>query len=213
MERKTVFQAAAWAALVASICVLVMGFGVPVPEPGMSLQPSQPSGPVSEFVRPTNEYPGLVLRFFAADSLFVLSYTIVFVGLYAVAVSQSRALAGIGLGAGILTALLDATENAFFITYALSALSGVPLTEPALPLIYIIANLKWMGAFAAFYVFGLAWPRDAILAWVLSGLMLLFPLVGVLGITLPGLVMPRGLFFLLGMPLFAVFFWREARST
>jgi hypothetical protein len=28
-------------------------------------------------------------------------------------------------------------------------------------LIYVVANLKWMGAFAALYAFGLAWPRDS----------------------------------------------------
>ena len=89
----------------------------------------------------------------------------------------------------------------------------VPLVEPALPLIYVLANLKWMGAFAAFYAFGLVWPRDSRLGWVLSGLMLLFPLVGGLGVALPGLVELRGLFFLVGMPLFAWYFWQQAHRA
>jgi hypothetical protein len=70
---KVVFQAAFLAACVAFICALVMGFGVRPPEGIDTLQPSQPSGPVAEFVRPVNEHPKVVLRFFAADSLFVLS--------------------------------------------------------------------------------------------------------------------------------------------
>ena len=41
----------------------------------------------------------------------------------------------LGLGAGILTASLDALENAYIITYARLALNGVPLTEPNLPLV------------------------------------------------------------------------------
>lgn len=167
---------------------------------------------MSEFVCPTNEYPELVLRFFAADSLFVLSYTLVFVGLHTVVLGRSCTFAWIGLGAGILAALLDATENAFFIVYALLARNGVPLTEPALPLIYVVANLKWMGAFAAFYAFGLVWPRDSKLEWILSGLMLLFPLAGVLsGVAFPDLERLRGVFLLLGMPLFAWYFWHQAR--
>ena len=214
MERKNTFQAAFLAALVAFGSTLVMGFGVPTPESVASLQPSQPSGPVTEFERPTNEYPELVLRFFAADSLFVLSYTLVFVGLYTVVVAQSRTFAWVGLGAGILAALLDATENAFFITYALLALNGVPLAEPALPLIYIVANLKWMGAYAAFYAFGLAWPRESKPDWILSGFMLLFPLAGVLfGVAFPDLERLRGVFLLLGMPLFAWYFWQQARRA
>ncbi len=212
MERRTVFQAGVLAALVAFICTLVMGFGVRAPQ-ATSLQPSVPPVSVSEFVQPTNEYPELALRFFAADSLFVLSYLMVFVALHAVVVGRARAFAWLGLGAGVLTALLDAAENAFFITYALLALDDVPLTEPALPLIFILANLKWMGAFAALYAFGLVWPRDNRLERAICGLMLLFPLVGVLGIAWPSLLGLRGLFFLLGMLLFARYFWQQAHRV
>jgi hypothetical protein len=207
-----VFRAAFLAALVAFVCAIVMGFGVRPPAGIDSLQPSQPSGPASDFVRPINEVPKLVLRFFAADSLFVLSYLMLFVGLYATVLDRSRVFARIGLGAGILAAFFDVTENALFITYALLALNGVPLTDPALPWIYVIANLKWMAAFATLYAFGLVWPRDTWLGWLLTILMLLFPIVGVLGVALPEWVDVRGLFFLIGMPLFAWHFWRETRT-
>jgi len=213
MERKTVLYASTVAALAAFVCAIVMGFGVPVPGPGVSLQPSVPPVPLSEFVRPTNEYPELALRFFAADSLFVLSYLMVFVGLYTVAVDRSRGFAGVGLGAGVLAALLDVTENAFFITYARLALNAVPLEQPALPLIYVLANLKWMAAFAALYAFGLVWPRNSWLGRIISGLMLIFPLVGVLGVANPNMIAWRGLFFLIGMLLFAWYFWRQARKA
>jgi hypothetical protein len=134
-----------------------------------------------------------------------------FVGLHATVVHRARTYALVGLGAGILAAFFDVAENAFFVTYALLALNGVPLTDPALPWIYIAANLKWMTAFATLYAFGLVWPRDDWLGWLLTVLMLLFPIIGVLGVASPSLVDVRGLFFLLGMPLFAWHFWREAR--
>src|SRR3972149_6190880 len=177
VDRKTIFYAAAFAAVVAFACTLVMGFVIPSPEPGMSLQPSMNVGSASEFVRPSNQYPDVVLRFFAADTLFVLSYVMVFAGLYATVVDRARTFAAIGLGGGLIAGFFDALENAFFITYALSALNGVPVTDPALPLIYVVANLKWMGAFAALYAFGLVWPRDTRLNWLISIVMLLFPIV------------------------------------
>jgi hypothetical protein len=213
VEKKTIYQASMLAALVALVCVLVMGFVIRSPEPGMSLQPSQPAGPVSDFVRPINQYPDLVLRFLASDTLFVLSYLMVFVGLHATVADRAGAFAAIGLGAGVLAALFDAVENAFFITYALQASNGVTLTQPDLPLIYVVANLKWMGAFAGLYAFGLAWPRDTRLGWVISGLMLLFPLVGALSVAVPGLVLARGVFFLIGMPIFAWHFWQKSRAA
>ncbi|HLF26031.1 MAG TPA: hypothetical protein VJG32_06825 [Anaerolineae bacterium] len=210
MEHRSTFQAATLAAIVALVCIVLMGFVLRAPEPGVSLQPSYPPAPAPEFVRIVNTYPDLMLRLFTTDSLFVLSYLMVFVGLYATVVDQQRALAVIGLGAGILTAFLDATENAYFITYAHLALNGMPLANPDLPAIFIVANLKWMAAFATLAAFGLGWPRRDRLGWVLSGLMLLFVLIGVLGIVWPNLFALRGLFFLIGMPLFAWHFWRQA---
>lgn len=212
MERQPIFQAAAIAALVALAAVLVM-VATQLVSPGLVLQPSDALRPAADFVRATNQAPALALQLFAADSLFVLSYLVVFVGLHAVVVYRGRVLAWLGLGAGVLAALFDAAENAFFITYALQALAGVPLQDPDLPLVYILCNLKWTSAFAAFYAFGLAWPRDGWLNRVILGLMLLFVLVGVLGVALPGLVALRGLFFLIGMPLFAGYFWRLTRGA
>ncbi|MBK9050395.1 MAG: hypothetical protein IPL78_05565 [Chloroflexi bacterium] len=205
-ERGIVLRAAAIAALVAFVAVLVMGFGVTVPDPAVKLQPGP--GPVAEFARATNEYPDQVLAFFAADSLFVLSYLLVFAGLYELTKGRGRVLAVIALGAGLLTALFDATENAHFITYALLAKSGVPLTDPAIVPIAILGNLKWLASFATLYAFGLIFPTEGWFNRTIIGLMLIFPIIGVLGVARPALVDLRGLFFLLGMPLFAWAFWR-----
>jgi hypothetical protein len=196
----------------AFLAVLVMGFGVATPE-GVILQPSHPPAAPADFVRASNDYPELALRYFAADSLFVLSYLMVFAGLYAATAGHARPLAVVGMAAGALAALFDASENAFFITAALLAQAGEPLVAPTGPLLFIMANLKWAAAFATLYAFGLVFPRREWLGWLISGLMLLFPLVGVLGIAIPALDALRGLFFLVGMPLFALFFWREAQRA
>jgi hypothetical protein len=211
METKKVFYISFAAALIAFVCALFMLFCL-ITEPSINLQPSYPIGTVPDFTRPIIEYPKLVLRFFTADSLFVLSYLVVFVGLFTVVVGRSRTFAYIGLGAGILAALLDAIENSFFITYASMVLKNAPLIEPALPLIYIIANLKLMGTFAAFLVFGLVWPRDEWLGWVVSSWMLVLVLIGVLGIYFPCLVRIGASFLLPVMLLFAWYFWKEARK-
>jgi len=212
MDKKVVFQAAALAALVAFIAVIVQAIaGTSLPD-GIQVQPGIPV-PVEDFVRATNQYPDTTLGFFGADSLFVLSYLLVFVGLYILAAETARPFAVIGLGAGVLTAIFDATENAFFITYALGAKAGLPLTNPDLPILYILTNLKWMAAFATLYTFAVVFPRRNWLDRALVGLMVLFPLVGVLGVANPGLILVRGLFFLVGMPLFAFYFWRCTRDV
>jgi len=46
----------------AAIAALVMGFGARPPAGAPGVQPSHPTGPLSEFVRPSNEYPDQVLN-------------------------------------------------------------------------------------------------------------------------------------------------------
>jgi hypothetical protein len=206
------FQAAAvaaLAALVAAILQAVSAFSLPS---GVQIQPGYPV-PLDQFVRATNEHTGIALGFFGADSLFIISYLVVFIGLYLRTVDHARPFAQVGLLMGVLTAVLDATENAYFITYALGAKAGLPLTAPDLPLVYVITNLKWMAAFATLLTFGLVHPRRAPLDMLVTALMLLFPLVGVLGVANPDLIAIRGLFFLIGMPLFAFVFWRQSQAV
>ena len=119
LKGNAVHKAAGLAALIATFAVLVMAFGVRAPEEGFSFQPTYPPQPPSDFMRPVEEYPKLVLRFYAADSLFVLSYVMVFVGMHAVALHRSRTFAWVGLGSGLFVGLFDMAENAFFIAYAL----------------------------------------------------------------------------------------------
>lgn len=211
MNHKTMWQAAcagAVLAFIAAVAQATAAFSLPS---GVQAQPAVPVA-VDVFVQASNLYPDITLGFFGADSLFVISYVVVFAGLYAATRERAGTLAVMGLAAGVLTAGLDATENAFYITYALGAKAGMPLEAPALPLIYLLTNLKWMAAFATLLAFGLVFPRETWLERIIMGLMLLFPLVGVLGVAAPGLIAIRGLFFLVGMPLFAVYFGKRARA-
>lgn len=213
VQTRAIYQGALLAALVAFVATLIMGFGVAVPGDIGGFQMSQYPGPLADFLAPINRYPELVLRFFSADTLFIISYTVVFVGLYAFSAERARPFALLGLGAGLLTAVFDATENGFYIVYATSALNGAEIVDPAYTLLIMLTYLKWMAAFVTFAAFGLAWPRDGVLNWVIAVLMLSFPLIGVLGIAFPGILLElRGLYFLIGFPLFAVTFWHQLRG-
>ncbi len=202
------------AALAATVAMILILLSRLTAGTSLELQPSFPAAPPADFVAVINGYPGEMLRLFAADSLFILSYLLVFGALYAIAARQSPALATIGLIAGGLAAFFDAAENAVFITFATLAQQGVQTTvgELPLPALYIVANLKWMAAYAALYAFGLAFPRESRLDWLLVVLMLLFPLVGALTMLMPALIAMVALLMLLGMPLFAFYFWRQTRK-
>lgn len=208
MSRQSALQAAALAALIALAGVLAqlaVLFAFPT---GVLPQPYAVS--IDVFVQSVR-VTDLTLAFFAADTAFVLGYTLVFAGLYTVTAPRALVFAALGLGAGILTALFDTAENALFIAYALHERAGVSVTDPALTLVYVLTTLKWAAAFAALLAFGLVYPRTTRSEQIIAGLMLLFSLVGVIGVALPDWIALRGLFFLIGMPLFAWDFWRRAR--
>ena len=215
MDRRVVLQAAAAAALTGTVAVIVQALNLRAPETGLTMQPSTPAVPIDQFLAPIVRHPAQMLRFFAADSLFVLSYSLLYTGLFTVVAERGRAMAVVALGAGLFGALCDAVENAFFITYASLSLLGQPPTEPDLPLtlIFVVANLKWMGAYLAFGGFGLLWPRRGLLGWLLSVLMMLVPLIGVLAVAVPALLSALGALLLVGMPLFAWTLWQSAREA
>lgn len=211
MNRKMIFQGAALAALVAFIAIILQATAVSSLPAGVQVQPSLPMSS-DEFLTASTDFPGNALGFFGADTLFVTSYLLVFAGLYALTRENAHPFALIGLLAGIFTGLMDTAENGYFITYALAGRAGIDPPAPDFMLPYLLGHLKWAGAFVTLFAFGLAFPRGTLLEKIILGLMLLFPVVGVLGIVNPSLIVVRGLFFLIGMPLFAVYFWQQSRK-
>jgi hypothetical protein len=206
MEKRKIFQLALIGSITAVLSILYMGFGIPVPESVVSLQPSDLAVSAEQFLIPINQYPELMLRFMTADSFLILGGILLYLGLYTVVSEKSRPIAAVGLGIGLLTILLDSSENAFLISYAQQAINGTAVTNPALPLLFVIANLKMAGSYAGFLIFGLAWPREGKLDWTLSTVMILYTVTGVLSIVLSELILLRGIFLLLSMLLFCWYF-------
>lgn len=212
MNRKLIYQGTAFAAAIAFVAIVIQAiasFSLPA---GVQVQPGLPLSS-SEFLVASTDYADITLGFFGADTLFVLSYLIVFAGIYTLTRETAPPFAMIGLLAGVFTALMDTVENGYFITYALAGRAGVTAPAPDFMLPFLLGHLKWAGAFATLYIFGVAFPRRTLFDKILLALMLLFPLIGVLGIANPLLVALRGLFFLGGMPLFAIYFWRESQKA
>lgn len=210
MNRTILFQGAAFAALVAFIAVVVQAIASFSLPSGAQAQPGLPLS-ATELIVASAEHTETRLGFFGADTLFVTGYLIVFAGLYAVTSERARIFALVGLLAGIFTGLMDTAENGYFITYALAGRAGIMPSSPDVLLPFVLGHLKWAGSFVTLFAFGLAFPRTTSLERVLVAAMLLYPLIGVLGIAIPGLVIVRGLFFLVGMPLFAIYFWQTSR--
>ena len=211
MNNKLAYQSAFIAAILALVGIVVIQFAAGQMPEGVSAQPYAIS--TEEFAATINQHASSILLFFAGDTLFPLSYLLVFVGLYLVTVRRVRAFALVGLGAGIVTAIFDTTENAFFITYATMAHNGVDIAQLDVLPIYILTTLKWTAGFATLYAFGLIFPRETLFERIIMALMLVFPLFGAVSVASPSLIPLRGLFLLIGMILFAIYFWQAQASV
>lgn len=201
---RRIYQAAAIATLFALGGILVsLLAGGQLPS-GLSPQPYAVDSAM--FRAPLTEHTDAVLLFFVGDTLLPIAYALVFVGLYVVTAKQARPFARVGLGAGLGLALFDVTENAIFISYALMAQQGIDIGELPIPLFYAVTTLKWTLSFACLLSFGLVFPRRTALEKVMRLLMLVYPVVGALGVSNADMRNLRGPFLLLGMIFFAFYF-------
>lgn len=210
MNDRRVYQSATVASVLALVAIVVQLIATNSVPSEVLLQPFALDDVT--FVDNIELYPQETLLFFAGDTLFPLSYALVFVGLFVVTSQESKAFALVGLGMGLLTALADVTENAFFITYATMATNEATF-EPQITTVYLLTTLKWTFAFGTLYAFALSFPRHSILEKLITILMLIFPIFGVITVALPDLIVWRGLFLLIGMILFAVYFGQLTRQT
>jgi hypothetical protein len=213
MEQRVIYTLAFIGSIAALLSILYMGFGISVPESIYSLQPTDAAMPASNFLKPINEVPELMLRFLTADSFLIFGGILLYFGMYITVSEKTRFVAAIGLGIGIFTILLDATEKAFLISYAQQSINRAAVADPALPLLFVIANLKVTGSYAGFLVFGLAWMRKSKLDWTLSSVMILYSVTGVMSLIIPGLKLPRSIFLLLCMILFSWYFASKLKKT
>ncbi len=197
-------------AVLACLCAAVIGLVMrSVPEE-VTFQPSTARATPAGCVRAATEHPAACLVFFAADSVLLIAYTMVFVGLHACSVQRRPRLARLGLATGILMAGADALENGIYSRYALAALGGATLAGPNGAWLCFITGTKEVAAGASFLLFALAlrpWER---VGHLVPRLLLLAPLVGLLSLALPSLIRARGWAIIAPMPFIAVWLWRRS---
>ncbi|GAA5063742.1 membrane protein implicated in regulation of membrane protease activity [Thermocatellispora tengchongensis] len=166
------------------VCGLVLS-AIAFANPGLYLQPSGFPMPVGRFVQATNTAPDLVLVSFAIDMVYVIAYVALFVALHGRTARRRRAFATVGAAGVGLVAVADMIENAFFVTYALQAKAGIPLTDPPAVLLHLITHVKIYGLVVALAFLALALPLDGRLPRVLVALMAVTVPASVLGMVMP----------------------------
>ena len=197
---------------VAAAVAWVSGIGMTVLTNGADVQATQTVEVKDKLLAIVQHQPDLLLKVMGFDTLFVMGYATVFCALFAAVPRDGRLLAAVGLGFGLLAALCDTVENVLYGVYGLGGLHHA-VVIPELPFHYYVSSLKWAAAFTAVALLLLVFPRRTWLEGLISGVMATFPLGGALSIAFPDLLPLRALFFVVGMPLFALLFFRRAAGV
>lgn len=207
MDSRNSFAAGAIAAAVA----WVSGIAMTVLTRGVDLQVTQTVETKEKLLSIIQTQPDLLLKFMGLDTIFVIGYVVVFCALFLAVPPTDRLMAGVGLAAGLLAGAADTLENVLYITYGVGQLHGSAVA-PELPFHYYVSGLKWMSAFISVAITLLVFPRRTRLEKLLVLVMLSFPVGGALSIAYPDLLPLRALFFVIGMPLFAIYFTGRSRE-
>lgn len=183
LDNKSILRVGAIASAIAAAILAVQIFiGFQIGPELASLQSFSPSRLGELLANSSGKLRGLM----ALDDAFVIAYLIAFVGM-ATATWERRALAILGLGAGIVTGFFDLLENS--ITLGLVGLYFAEQARMALPTIgpnhllvlNIVSQMKWLGASVAAASFGAAIWDARVLNRVVSMLFFLFALTDVWG--------------------------------
>jgi hypothetical protein len=205
MDKAASLRAGAIAASIGWLAAIAMT----VLSKGVDLQVTQTVEPQEKLVDVIRGQPGLLLDYMSLDTLFVISYLVVFGALFLCVPVGGRLTAALGLGFGILAGVSDMIENVLYIVYGLGSLHGASIA-PALPFHYYVSQLKWIAAFTSIGLTTLVFPRRSLLEWLIVLVMATFPLGGALSIARPELAPLRAIFFVVGLPLLAILFARRA---
>lgn len=122
----------------------------------------------------------VMINLMVTDNLFVVAYTLSFVGLGVYAATRQQWFAVAALGFALLTSAFDLTENALTIALARAAEIGVPLEKNWLPALQILGQLKWMWIYVGVTLFAVTLWDATRRGRAVAILFLIFPLIGVM---------------------------------
>jgi hypothetical protein len=201
------------AGFIAAVIAWCGGIGAAIVARGMNIQPTETVATSQEILGMARDHTGTLLGFMGFDTIFVIGYVTVFAVVFLAIPKEDRLIGGIGLGAGILAGFADMTENALYVVYAFAAVYHNAELAPWLPLHYLATGVKWMAAFAAVGMQLLVFPRRTTLERSIVAVMCTFPVLGAVSIAWPALAPLRAIFFVIGLPLLAVYFRKRANES
>ena len=143
------------------------------------------------------------------DNLFVVAYTVAFVGLAFYLLPRNRLLALVALGFALLTSATDFTENSLTIVMTRAAANGATLESGWLLVLQILAQLKYLWIYVAVTLFAIGiWDKPR-MHRIVAVLFWLFPILGIGAAFSVAATMTRVLWMFVLLIAGGIFLWRS----
>ena len=214
MDATQSVRAGAWFALAGVLLLVVMALvGLATGSTlGVLDQPIMPQ-PYGEAIRPAAVSLILVM---ALDYLFLIAYSGTFVGTAALVWRRAGLWAGLGLGFGLLTALVDISENAITVTIARQALAELAISAGSLQALGVLGQVKYACASLGLVFFAVALlivrPARRPLVRGVAGILLTFPIVNSIVVLIPSMGVLLIFWMLLSLVGAALLLWDASRA-
>ncbi|MBI4674794.1 MAG: hypothetical protein HY741_24375 [Chloroflexi bacterium] len=145
-----------------------------------------------------------------ADDLFVIGYSVSFVGIALYLAPRNRLLALVGLGLALLTSATDFTENSLTIALTRLATQGATLQADWLLVLQILGQLKYLWIFAGGTLSAIGIWNERRMNRAVAILFWLFPLVGAFAMLNVTGALLRIFWMLVLLLAGGIFLWRES---
>jgi hypothetical protein len=196
--------------------LLALGMAAIAFSTGVTQEYFETSHPVAEYTQRLLAQADMLRVVFTLDNFFLLAYGCFFLWYTVDRKGKIDHWLLIVMGIFLLAAMvLDAIENFHILSMLIRAEQKLPITDGEISWQYILSAVKFMVAYFAVIILGLTFPRDTALArFVGTSTAILFPILGVLALTLPPpwviyCGIGRSIFFVLGFILSAIVYWNR----
>ena len=177
----------------------------------------QSARPTEEFVAKvtTNPAHALGLRInLGLDNLFIVIYATYFVVLAErFNAGMNSRIMTVALSAILLTAFLDAIENAHIMMMLHSIQHALPVSVTESQWQMVLSQVKFHSSYVALFLFALCFWKEGVWGRAIAAVFWLYVLLGLTAMVMPielarPLALGRTLFFITSFLLSALFFWR-----
>lgn len=157
---------------------------------------------IGELVIILTQYPNEALTILVLDTIFIVGYLSLFIGLYMMSRDFADLLPKLALVLGVMVGLLDLVENALLITIIQGFSQGWQPDLDYFRSIFILNSVIDVFSYSTALIFALIFVviyRPWHKKFILGLLLLIYTIIGLSSVIFPGLLIVRAILFIIGM--------------